>query len=96
MSRMSLKGGRAQYLNNLNIVKTQIVLQAEYLLPDWRKRLALCVGLHPVVDDLHHGEGVTLATDIRGVETLGLHDLDHQVADVFHVEESVCQPLKCR
>ena len=90
---MSLKGGRTQYLN---IVKTQLVLQAEYLLPDWRKRLALCVGLHAVVDDLHHGEGVTLATDIRGVETLGLHDLDHQVADVFHVEESVCQPLKCR
>ena len=52
--------------------------------------------LHAVVDDLHHGEWVALAPDIRGVETLGLHDLDHQVPDVFHVEESVCQPLKSR
>ena len=42
-----------------------------------------------VVAELDDAERVRLAADVGRGQTLGLEDLDHQVADVLHVEEGV-------
>ena len=69
-------------------------LQRENLLPDWSESFILRVSLEPVVDDLHHCEGVALTTEIRRVKTLGFYDLQDKMTHVLHVEEGVCYFLR--
>ena len=71
-----------------------IYLQSEYFLPDGRQSLVFGLCLQPVIDNLNHGEGITLTAEVSGVEPLGLHDLDNKMTNVFHLVKCVAQSLK--
>ena len=43
---------------------------------------------------LQHCKRVTFAPKVGWAEALGFYDLDHQVANIFHLVEGVCQSLE--
>ena len=87
ISLTSLK--RSQFTAVIN----SLGLQGEDLLPDRSQGLVLGLGLKPVVDNLHHGEGVALPAKISRVETLSFQDLENKVSHVLHIVESVGNSL---
>ena len=50
--------------------------------------------LNKIASHLQHRKRVAFASNVGWAEALSFYDLDHQVANIFHLVEGVCQSLE--